>query len=169
MRNRHERPIAPGRLEVLAQHFLDPAVRLVVHAGRRLVQQHQAALADQRAAQRQHLALAVGEVLAARVHGGRQGNALGGVVGVAVGGSVGGAVVVVVVGEGGDAAAVVQSLLEDPGGDEAGRVEVGLDGAVEEDGFLGDDGEAFAQAVAGDFGDVDAVVEDLARDDVREA
>lgn len=71
MRNRYQR--APLRLgaccvELFPQDRLDALIRLVVHAGRRLVQQHQLAAAYQRAAQRQHLSLAVAEVLASRLY-----------------------------------------------------------------------------------------------------
>lgn len=71
--------------------------------------------------------------------------------------------------EGRNAATVDESTLQSFLGNKSSRVQVRFDSAVEEDRFLRDDGEAFAQTGTGDLGDVDAVVEDLAGDDVGEA
>lgn len=152
--NGHQRPVA---VHLPPQYRLDALVRLVVHARGRLVEQHQPAAPHQGTAQRQNLPLAVGKVLTLGVDGRREREAgrLGRGVGVCV-------VRVGVVLERGDALARFEGSLEGRGRDCAGGIEVGAQSAVEEDRFLGDDGQGFAEAAAGDLGDVDSVVEDLA-------
>lgn len=62
------------------------------------------------------------------------------------------------VGEWGYVLVVVEGVLKDGWGGVRWRVEIGVDGVVKEDGFLGNDGKGFVEVVVGDVGDVYVVV-----------
>lgn len=159
MSNSHKRAVTARGFELIAKNLLDAAVRLIIHARRRLVEKHQLTLSDERATQREHLSLPVREVLPAGIHFRVQRQPLTAAV----------AACIFVCGEGRDAAAVLEGFGDSRGGYETRGIEVRFYGAVEEDGFLRDDGEALAETVAGDIGDVDAVIKNLALDNMCEA
>ena len=71
--------------------------------------------------------------------------------------------------KGGYSLAVVEGLVKHLLGNLTTWVEIRLDGTVEQDSFLWNDGQTLSKAMSRDLGDINPVIQNLPRDDMCES